>query len=341
MNYLFQTRGVICNAGATVATAPACVAAGMAGQPVIDLSRQVLPSLNETAITETPGLGTGAVSMAYRTRWYSPVSAIDAAVGTTPPTKRCDGGPIIGTPLYRVDGTSVSTATIDWYADGVPTTGTGTGGSFPQDVSFSIGATTLNGSSDWATIDLRHVGSRRNVGGLSIGVTVNDLNDGDDLGKGDLGKGDLGKGDLGKGDLGKGDLGKGDLGKGDLGDGPPDSPRGDLNLDTARHVGNAPNLLIPVVFSKFIRVTWTPSHVDKNAILRYDVFRSIGPTVTATNILQVSPLGGVTGTSFDDFAVKNNTTYTYFVRAVFDGPQIGAIGEVKSGISNFQTILKK
>jgi hypothetical protein len=338
MSYLFQTRGLICDATSTV---PSC--AGRAGLPAIDFSRQVVGAINEGSLSEAAGLGT----LPYRTRWYSPTSFIDSALLTTPPTKHCDGSPLapgeVG--LFRIDGTS-ATGGIDWNGDGT------VAGTAVQDVTFSgLPLQALNASvSDWAALDLRHVGSRRNVGGLSLGVTANDLGKGDlgkgdlgDLGKGDLGKGDLGKGDLGKGDLGKGDLGKGDLGKGDLGS--PDSPAGDLDLDTARHIGNAPALMAPTVQKQSISLFWTPPHVDRPAILRYDIFRVIGTSVTPAN-LSTLPLASVLPTAaptqtYVDFAVKNNTTYTYFVRAVFDGPQIGKTGEVNSGISNFQTILKK
>ena len=258
MNYLFQTRGVICDASATLA--PACVA-GMAGQPVIDLSRQVLPCAQRACGDRDAGSRYRAVSDGLPDAVVFPGQCHRRRRRHDPPTKRCDGGPILGEIVsalpdqrhFGLDGDNrmVCDRGAEWHLRA---------GRLVQHrphhaqrlQRLGEPLTTLNGSSDWATIDLRHVGSRRNVGGLSIGVTVNDLNDGDDLGKGDLGKGDLGKGDLGKGGLGKGDLGKGDLGKGDLGDGPPDSPRGNLDLDTARHVGDAPNQLIPVVFSKFI-----------------------------------------------------------------------------------------
>ncbi len=338
MSYLFQTRGLICDATSTV---PSC--AGRTGLPVIDFSRKDVGAIDENSLSEAAGLG----ALPYRTRWYSPTSFIDNALLTTPPTKHCDGSPLapgeVG--LFRIDGISAFGG-IDWNGNGT------IAGTVAQDVTFSgLPYQSLNASTnDWLALDLRHIGSRRNVGGLSLGVTAADLGKGDlgkgdlgDLGKGDLGKGDLGKGDLGKGDLGKGDLGKGDLGKGDLGS--PDSPAGDLDLDTARHIGNAPALMAPVVGKQSISLFWTPPHVDRPAILRYDLFRVIGTSVTEAN-LSTLPLASVLPTAastqtYVDFAVKNNTTYTYFVRAVFDGPQIGKTGEVNSGISNFQTIVKR
>ena len=95
---------------------------------------------------------------------------------------------------------------------------------------------------DWENVDLRHVASRRNVGGLSLGVAFTDLS-ASDPGKGDTGKGDTGKGDTGKGDTGKGDTGKGDTGKGDTGKGDTGSlraPFGDSNSIPRAALGNAP-----------------------------------------------------------------------------------------------------
>jgi hypothetical protein len=334
MSYLFQTRGLICDATSTV---PSC--AGRTGLPVIDFARSNVGAVNEGQLVESAGLG----ALPYRTRWYSPTSFIESTLGTTPPTKHCDGTPLadgeIG--LFRVEGTS-ATGGIDWNADGT------VAGTIAQDVSFSgLPLQALNAAtSDWAALDLRHVASRRNVGGLSLGVTANDLGKGD-LGKGDLGdlgKGDLGKGDLGKGDLGKGDLGKGDLGKGDLGVPPSDdAPLGDLDLDTARHVGNAPNLLVPVVGKQSITLSWTPPHVDGNAVSYYAVYRVIGTTVTPANFAaRVLVTGAVlTGspvpTTVVDTDVKNNVTYTYFVQAQITLPS----EVVLTGVSNFQTVLKK
>ena len=334
MSYLFQTRGLVCDAAST---APGC-AGKSPGTPVVDFSRQSLPALNEGGLSE--GTGLGATPSAYRTRWYSPTSFVDLTLGTTTPTKHCDGSPLVDgeAGLFRIDGTGISGA-IDWNGDG------DTADTLQQDISFSGGDLQAldAGSNDWLNLDLRHIGSRRNVGGLSLGVTAADLGKGDlgkgDLGKGDLGdlgKGDLGKGDLGKGDLGKGDLGKGDLGKGDLGS--PNSPDGDLDLDTARHVGNSPNLLLPVVGRQTITLIWTPPHVDAAAVSQYWVWRVIGTTVTQANFAARVLVSGttVTGTTVVDSNVKNNTFYTYFVQADFTP----GVGPLRSGVSNYQTVKK-
>ena len=92
-----------------------------------------------------------------------------------------------------------------------------------------------------------------------------------------------------------------------------------------------------IVSKPAITLNWTPPHVDRPAILRYDIFRVIGTAVTIAN-LSTLPLVSVLPTAnpiqtYADTTVKNNTTYTYFVRAAFDGPQIGKPGQVNSGIS--------
>ena len=221
-----------------------------------------------------------------------------------------------------------------------------------QDVTLSgLPYQALNASAnDWLALDLRHVGSRRNVGGLSLGVTANDL------GKGNLGKGNS-PGQLGKGGSSaratwvRATSARATSARGIS----ATSARGTSDRRIRRlgtwtwiplaSIGNAPALMAPTVQKPSISLFWTPPHVDKFAILRYDIFRVIGTAVTPTN-LSTLPLASVLPTTaaiqtYVDFTVKNNVTYTYFVRAVFDGPQIGKTGEVNSGISNFQTILKK
>jgi hypothetical protein len=114
-----------------------------------------------------------------------------------------------------------------------------------------------------------------------------------------------------------------------------DAPAGDLDLDTARHVGNAPTLLVPVVGKQTITLNWTAPHVDAVNVASYSVYRVTGSTVTPTNFAaRVWVTGGpVPGTTAVDTNVKNNTTYTYFVLADFN---TGA----RSGVSNFQTAIK-
>jgi hypothetical protein len=353
MNYLFQVQGLVCDA---VSTLPQC--AGKApGTPVIDYSRKALPTLDErpfgpgiAGLSEAAGLGT----IDYRTRWYAPkdVSFVDnniIGLGTTPTTRYCDGTPLPNplpadwVPMVRIDGTSVVPG-IDWNGDGVISASELIYG---QDVTFSGAntvldsmATGINGKplgDDWANIDLRHVASRRNVAGLSLGVSSLDLSLGDP-GKGDTGKGDTGKGDTGKGDTGKGDTGKGDTGKGDTGKGDTGSaaaPAGDLEFDTARAIGNAPTALTARNTTKSVTLTW--GRPNAGTPLNYEVYRVLGTGVTPANFAARVLVGMPTSSPFVDRTVKNNTTYTYLVIAVFDD----VVPAQRSGPSNFVTILVK
>ena len=255
MNYLFQVRGLL----------------GPAGVPTIDLSRQQLPALTEAGLAESSGFGTPTL---YFPSWYAPASSsfIDAALHTSPATRRCDGTPVSASDAayVRIDGSSTTGSPLDWNADG------SIAGLDAQDANFDgIPGETFTGANDFATLDLRQVGGRRAIGSPTLSYAVIDPGTGvapvppapavggglsldtgfGDLGFGDLGFGDLGFGDLGFGDLGFGDLGFGDLGFGDLGFGDLGVPAdetlgpGDLNLETAVNSGGggAPNGLTAVV----------------------------------------------------------------------------------------------
>jgi hypothetical protein len=336
MNYLFQARGLITPTGASV----------------LDYSRQALPALNPNSVSETAPFQP-ATTLPYYTRWYSPLasSLIDRTVGTTPATKHCSGSPITETVGWvRVDGTTV-TAPIDWNANGATDLGT-----FSQDLSFN-GIRTANGQiamlnagvNDWGLVDLRQVGGRRNVGsrringGLSLDVGFGDVGFGDvgfgdvgfgDVGFGDVGFGDVGYGDVGFGDVGFGDVGFGDVGFGDVGFGDVGAPRGDMDLDTATSLGNAPDTLAATLGKASVTLTWQPPHVG--AVNYYNVYRVTGTSVTPATIGTLVTVASPTAptTTAVDTTVKNNNTYTYFVAArFFDGTQ--------SGISNLVTVLVK
>ena len=121
---------------------------------------------------------------------------------------------------------------------------------YSQDINFNRGpnpflnpATSTDGPfsgfNDWANIDLRQVGSRRNVvssglgGALSLDMGLGDFGLGD-FGLGDFGLGDFGLGDFGLGDFGLGDFGLGDFGLGDFGQGRPRGRSGDGARDRRR-----------------------------------------------------------------------------------------------------------
>jgi hypothetical protein len=362
MNYLFQVQGLL--------TAK--------GVPTIDYSRQQLPVLSESSLPETVGLG---AATPYLPRWYAPAGAsfIDRALNTTPATRRCDGSRLPdGAPAYvRIDA-DPRTSGIDWNADGV------VAGTDSQDVNFD-GTTgqVFGGANDWITLDLRQVGGRRPIGsqslsysvvdpatgvaptppapavggGLSLDTTESDLGYGDLKGYGDLrGYGDLGYGDLkGYGDLGYGDLGYGDLGYGDLGYGdlgvPADEPlgAGDLNLDTAGALANAPNSLTATSLkgNAGIQLGWAAPSVGSP--ISYQVYRVTGSAVTPANFAARVLVGNVpaafTAVVDSDAALKKNVTYTYFAVATLP-PPVGCVptptydcvANQQSGVSNFATV---
>jgi hypothetical protein len=150
--------------------------------PVVDLSRQVLGDLVETALGQSAlqDVATGQF-MTYPTRWWVPFnsSVLDQTLNTTPATRRCDGGDPGGVQMVRVDGTYPTSGPIDWDANGLL---------FPQDlatiaqdVDFNgvigdpVRDGTFHGFNDWFNLDMRQTASRRNRGRLSIEITTNDL----------------------------------------------------------------------------------------------------------------------------------------------------------------------
>jgi hypothetical protein len=351
MNYLFQIRGLLTPKGV----------------PTIDYSRQQLASLSESALSEALGLGT---QTPYLARWYAPGGYLGAALSVTPATRRCDGsrlGPN-DPAMVIIDADPRQGTALDWNADGM------LGGVDNQDVNFDgVLGESFTGANDYATMDLRQVGSRRAIGSQTLSYSVIDPSTGQppvapapavggglsldtgygDLGYGDLGYGDLGYGDLGYGDLGYGDLGYGDLGYGDLGYGdlgaPVDGPLGpgDLNLDTAGAVGSAPSTLTATALKKGgIVLAWQRPNVGTP--VAYQVYRVLGSSVNPTNFPQrvlIANVSGSTTTVTDNFNLQNNATYTYFVVATLPPPvgcvptaTYNCVGNQQSGVSNFATL---
>jgi len=352
MNYLFQVRGLLT----------------WQGQPTLDYSRQQLSPLSETSLSEPIGLG---VRAEYLPRWYAPSSTsfIDRALNTSPATRRCDGTPItdpLAIGYVRVDADTRSGVALDWNADGTIQN------TWSQDVNFDgKPGQALAGANDYWTMDLRQVGARRAVGseslhesvvdritgesvggGLSLDTGYGDLGYGDlgygDLGYGDLGYGDLGYGDLGYGDLGYGDLGYGDLGYGDLGvPADVDDPLaalGDLNLETAGALANAPSGLVGTRLKgkAGIKLDWLAPTVGN--VVAYQIYRVVGTGVTPANFAQrvlVANIGGGITSLTDATLLKNNTAYTYFVVATLAPlPDCGtSCSNLQSGVSNFVTVV--
>lgn len=373
MNYLFQVRGLYTISGNTIS------------DPIVDYSRQTLPALNETSLSEPAGLG----SMAYATRWFAPweSSLIDTSLSTSPAKRHCDGSPLAGqeladalaTPpgplaMVRVDGTTMS-GPIDWTADGAATN---TGVS--QDISFNGSKTTLDaGVNDWALLDLRQVGSRRNVaslnsegsglgGALSLGVNTRDFLGGFDveflggfdvdfLGSLDvdfLGGFDvefLGGYDvefLGGFDIEfLGDAGLGEQGLGDVIPDAPDAPHGDLNLETAIGYGNAPHILQAQFFRQPNRVTLNIRRPHAGTTTAFEVYRVDGglpvtPTAFAQRVFVGTFPASTTSavTTINDTTIRPNRVYTYFALAIVENPDNPAT-PTRSGISPYKVVTTK
>jgi len=371
MNYLFQVRGLYTISGNTVS------------DPIVDYSRQSLGALNETSLSEPAGLG----SMAYTTRWFAPwgSSLIDTSLTTTPAKRHCDGSPLstvvdpitgtsertdaLATPpgplaMARVDGQTMS-GPIDWSADGA------TAGSVSQDISFSGSKTALEaGVNDWAILDLRQVGSRRNVaslnatgsgfgGALSLGLGTRDFMGGFDvdfLGGFDvdfLGTFDvdfLGGFDvdfLGGFDVDfLGDAGLGQLGLGDVIPDSANSPHGDLNLETAIGFGNAAHIVQAQFFKQPNRVTLTVRRSHAGKTIAFEVYRVDGglpvtPAAFAQRVFVGTFQAAATSTTtINDTTITPNKTYTYFVLAIVENPDNPG-NPNRAGISPYKVVTTK
>jgi hypothetical protein len=295
MNYLFQVRGLI----------------DASGVPRIGYSRQVLGPLNEAALNESAGLGT----MLSRTRWYAPWSSsyVDLGLNSTPATKRCNGAPVAGEMMARIDGAALS-GPIDWNANGVIN-----GTIPPQDLNFSGSIDALPGGfDDWAHVDLRQLGTGRNVGGWSLDSGFWDSGFWDS-GISDPGFWDSGFWDSGFWDSGFWDSGFWDSGFWDSGAEGDDAPVGELDLTTAETVANPPGMVRAVQAGKDVQVSWDPPHVGQDRVQFYEIYRLLGTGITAANFAARVPVGGSIvppATSVLDLKVKKGT-YIYIALAQF------------------------
>jgi len=257
------------------------------------------PKLSENNLSEASGSGLtdGTAYSPYRARWFAPSSLSSAQ--SDPATRHCDGTRFTqneidaGVTMFNIDGTT-AVGPIDWNANGVADAGT-----YSQDVNFNRGpnpfltpATVTDGPfsgfNDWASIDLRQVGSRRNVVSNGLGGAMSL-------------------------DMGLGDFGLGDFGLGDFGQGAP----GEMDLETALHGlgGGAPNSLTTTLAgrsSRDVLLRWAIPPVSE--VASYEVFRVLG---LPTDIGRATRIGIVTAplTEFLDTRVQLRT-YTYFVIAV-------------------------
>ncbi len=284
-NYMFQVHGI-----------PMLDAFG---QPIlgVDLSGQVLNPVAESGLNDSKLTVQGGGDPTYATRWYAPAatSFIHSGLGITAATKHCNGSPKLPTDpdMVRVDGTD-PTAPIDWLADGDVTDT-----NLTQDINYNGGPNPLpapdgvasdgpfTGSNDWLYVlahGLRQVGSRPNMGLLSVDVFTSDLGRGDP-GRGDPGRGDPGRGDPGRGDPGRGDPGRGDPGRGDPGRGDPGAPGGDLDIETATGHAQAPYMFRAAKENKTVRLTWLSSFVRPQGVevRESTLYRVEGTTITPAN----------------------------------------------------------
>ena len=213
--------------------------------------------LNETSLTDSAltVLWRGTADVTDQMVCAALTSFIGSGLGITPANKHCDGSVKLPNDpdMVRINSTS-ATGAIDWLADNGNTTDSTP---FSQDIDYNGGPNFLPspggvptdgpfaGSNDWAFISqqgLNQIGSRPNMGLLSLDVGGSDLGRGDP-GRGDPGRGDPGRGDPGRGDPGRGNPGRGDPGRGDPGRGDPGAPPGDLNIETATGHAQAPSSL--------------------------------------------------------------------------------------------------
>jgi hypothetical protein len=312
MSYLFQVHGIWMTNTAT-------------GEPAlgVDFSGQTLNPLDENNLTDAPltEVSGAIISPAtYPTRWYAPPTFLHTGLGVTAANKHCDGSPKSASEsMVRIDGTSAIDP-IDWRVDGATTLSGVT-----QDINFNGGpipntsATDgpFAGSNDWAYINqwgLSQIGSRPNLGLLSLDVGFSDLGRGDP-GRGDPGRGDPGRGDPGRGDPGRGDPGRGDPGRGDPGRGDPGAPPGDLDIATATNFAQAPFNLKAAKELKTVRLIWQPSFIrPEGTTVTSTVVRVEGTTVTPTNFANRVLIGqGIQGTTVVDTKPLNGKPVVYIL----------------------------
>lgn len=168
MNYLFQLGGL----------------RDEDGTPHLDYSVSAIGTLNENSLAGDP---LNPYPLQYRTAWYAPnvPGSLPYILGSPIATRYCNGAkfPWTGTKpagwvdYSRVDGYSATLAGIDWSA--------GLNTHNPQDVNYDgTLQASLNGFNDWSRLRLDQVGSRRNMGGFSLGIDMEfgvDVSGGQDL----------------------------------------------------------------------------------------------------------------------------------------------------------------
>ncbi|MGE5109470.1 MAG: hypothetical protein ACM3JB_01340 [Acidobacteriaceae bacterium] len=295
MNYLFQIRGFPDGA--------------------IDYSRLKLADLNESSLSESIGLG--SPTALHPTRWYAPLSSSDPLdqmlnlKGARAAANHCDGTPITdGTQMVRVDGTTTLavgqtySTPIDWNNDFITPDFTGY-----QDVNFNgplanSADSAFVGFKDWDAVDLTQIGARANAFGFS-GSGSADIRGGSADIRG----------------------GSADIrgGSADIRGGSADIRGGaEADFAFANATVDAPTGATAVYekANKRVKLTWSSPGFGQ--IRTYDIYRMLGaydpvlnPLTNATYLNSVTSVDGVSppATTYYDYTIKSNVTYTYFVTA--------------------------
>jgi hypothetical protein len=295
MSYLFQIRGFPLVAGQI--------------QPAIDYSAQVLPNLNETQLREDLGINNGAMTP-YLTRWYAAPNALDLQLGASRiAVAHCDGSPILdNATMVRVNGSSLTQD--DWNNNGTITLNTVVS---PQDLDFngSVTNAAFLGFNDWASLDLRQIGSRLGAFGFSGG-------------SGGRTGGGGGRTGGGGGRTGGGGGRTGGGGGRTAGGGEKEQ-----DSETANSTADSPQNVTAGMSVHNVLLTWNSPEFGQ--VRRYDVWRAEGTFPTLQSVVAainqnpsvfknltpngITPVPPATTPSktFTDINVKNKTTYTYFI----------------------------
>ncbi|PWU01245.1 MAG: hypothetical protein C5B51_23290 [Terriglobia bacterium] len=264
MNYSFQVTGLM----------------DAAGNIHWDYSRQAMPSINESLLSESAGLGT----MTYRTRWFAPPNPIDLILGDTR-TTGCTQS--LAYTVVRKDSTGTG-APLNWnnnitfsaqppYFVSLIDAGTV---AVDLNGSGAVDASSYPGYNDWASADFQQTNGR-----------VNQAN------------GELANGELANGELGNGELANGELANGS-------DPEIQYEFASQQNPP-APAGLTARVSPGQIRLAWTP--VQLKIIAQYNIYR-FDPNNAQTTITKIGQTTGAPPpAAFTDTQVVPGTRYGYFV----------------------------
>jgi hypothetical protein len=313
MNYLFQVRGF--------------------PDGGLDYSSLALGSLNETALSESNGIGPAP----HQTRWYSTPNALDKKLGNVA-MSHCDGSPLgpNDVPAIRVDGPVPATGQLDWNNDFIVPDVVNPPG---VDVNYNgiTGDTPFSGFDDSENINLQQIGAREGAFGSSGGVKF--AGGGVKFAGGGVDNDGGGVKFAGGGVKFAGGGVKFAGGGIDQNEDTATST-GDpvTGLTCAVAIGNVPGCAPGknglTVTGSGVPLTWTAPGFGQTR--SYTIYRAIGSFTNAqliSNSSSFSAIKTLTGApptaSYTDTSVKKNTTYTYFVTdANKQGAQSGASNPV-------------